>query len=892
MPPASGSPHPYGFPFEPYDVQKQLMAALTEAIDSRAVGLFESPTGTGKTLSLICATMSWLEAHQLDPAAYERPSDLQSDAHANDDPDWVTAHATDAAVSKLRSVQELRRRAFSKRLTAAQSIHSPGVGTTGRKIQRIAGVGKSRASRTDGDDESRFLLQDGEDNDPVLDCSDEEFSDLDGDGFEYRHRADAGADMDIDPDVAPRLRIVFATRTHTQLAQFIEEMRKTRYGARALSLSASSATVNGMASSDGNLPLSVVTFGSRKVMCVNNSVRDLPTSMAVADRCRELIKAPGPGSSFHKRGRNGGGSRGCPHKNEMAERTLRDASIVHMHDVEELSAAGLRIGGCPYFSARASLSSGAIDVVGVPYTAILHQATRESLGLTIDDRTVVVFDEAHNIVSTVSDIHASVVTKFALEASRSALAVYRSRYVNRLAPQSLFFIDQIMAVIDGLLGIMPSDSKASNRVSKAKVVSPSSLVFDAKIDHLNIFALSSFIRDSRLCQKLLGFVDAGHVACASAARDSPSLDSTQQSLRSKNGAPETSATTADEEDRRRRAKHGIAAFESFLHSLNAATENSRIAIFPPAHKSGGAYASVDDARLKYFVLNPGSLFSSAVGKARSILLVGGTLSPRQAMKDALLAHLPLSRPVREFECDHVIPAKNLLAVVAGVGPSGVMLEFTHRTRQSFDAMDDLGRSVTKLASVSSGGFVIFFASYAFMTSVIERWTESGCISEIANVKPLFTESRGFSSAWTDYSAAIGQNGRRGAVLTAVMGGRLSEGINFSDDLGRVVMVVGMPFANANDVETAEVLRSLGSMRKRGEYLENACLTVVNQAVGRAIRHSADFATIVLCDRRFSRPETLAKLPRFVRQSMALDSTRTNAFSSVQSSIASFFNGHS
>ncbi len=51
------------FPFEAYDIQKEYMATVIRALERRENALLQSPTGTGKTLCLLCASLAWLK-HQ------------------------------------------------------------------------------------------------------------------------------------------------------------------------------------------------------------------------------------------------------------------------------------------------------------------------------------------------------------------------------------------------------------------------------------------------------------------------------------------------------------------------------------------------------------------------------------------------------------------------------------------------------------------------------------------------------------------------------------------------------------------------------------------------------------------------------------------------------------
>lgn len=51
---------PVSFPFEPYDVQKAYMERVIESLQNNTNAVLESPTGTGKTLSLLCSSLAWL----------------------------------------------------------------------------------------------------------------------------------------------------------------------------------------------------------------------------------------------------------------------------------------------------------------------------------------------------------------------------------------------------------------------------------------------------------------------------------------------------------------------------------------------------------------------------------------------------------------------------------------------------------------------------------------------------------------------------------------------------------------------------------------------------------------------------------------------------------------
>ncbi|BBG98991.1 RAD3-like DNA-binding helicase protein, partial [Prunus dulcis] len=234
----------------------------------------------------------------------------------------------------------------------------------------------------------------------------------------------------------------------------------------------------------------------------------------------------------------------------------------------------------------------------------------------------------------------------------------------------------------------------------------------------------------------------------------------------------------------------------------------------------------------------------------------------------------------------------------------------------FSEIQELGQLLCNLVTVVPEGIVVFFSSFDYEGQVYDAWEASGILERIKKKKHLFREPRKntyVESVLKEYKETIDtlSSGERkenpsqsGAMLLAVVGGKISEGINLSDGMGRCIVMVGLPYASPSDIELMERVKyieglgdsdstktpnlSLGnelcsgevhagfnvlrSCRRRGkEYYENLCMKAVNQSIGRAIRHINDYAAILLVDTRYASDSSkrnfchpTSKLPQWIK----------------------------
>jgi Rad3-related DNA helicase len=127
---------------------------------------------------------------------------------------------------------------------------------------------------------------------------------------------------------------------------------------------------------------------------------------------------------------------------------------------------------------------------------------------------------------------------------------------------------------------------------------------------------------------------------------------------------------------------------------------------------------------------------------------------------------------------------------------------------------DLGRSVAKIAENTPGGMLIFFPSYRVMEKCYEIWESQRVTQDIETkaAKKVFMEPKDpakYQATMEKYYKTIfggtgkgpqkgsgKQNG--GAVLMGVCRGRISEGLDFSDNAARCVIVIGIPYPQMTD----------------------------------------------------------------------------------------------
>ena len=141
--------------------------------------------------------------------------------------------------------------------------------------------------------------------------------------------------------------------------------------------------------------------------------------------------------------------------------------------------------------------------------------------------------------------------------------------------------------------------------------------------------------------------------------------------------------------------------------------------------------------------------------------------------------------------------------------------------------------------------VLFFPSYMMM----DRFISDGVTSRI--LKKIHIEKKGMpQSDLMDAVQEFKESSEKGAVLFAVMGGRISEGIDFPDKELEVAIIAGIPYPRPTARQRAFLHYYEIKFGNGWEYTVKVPATrKLMQAIGRLIRTETDIGIAVIMDKR-------------------------------------------
>ncbi|CAG2158028.1 unnamed protein product [Oppiella nova] len=837
---SSTSSSRYKFPFMAYDIQEQLMDAMYSALDQKKVAIVESPTGTGKSLSIICATIQWIqdfhtnELKRLTRQLQTLNKEIERlDADSKVSSDWIELQDKKSMVCRQKEVIVKQLNAFDVKNQRNKALVDRRSNSLVRHSLVLKHKNVSKKLRTDTNCGDELSACDNETDEDFVDyCSDEEVMD---------EKVSAE-----ESETFVRPKIYYASRTHSQLSQFIREIQRTTY-------------------SRGDTPLRAVPLGSRNNYCINDRVLRLNNNHLINEKCIELQNSSNSQTK-------------CQFFKKSVMNELKDEVLADVLDIEDINKLGKGVKACPYYSTRLAIPEA--EIVIMPYNVLLHSPTRQSYGIDLVD-SVVVVDEAHNLMETIHNIHSIELKGSHVMDALTQLNAYLARYKTRLSARNAMHIKQIVFI----LNVFSKHFKTSAQNDCQSVCERVEFLIRLGIENLNLFQILDYCQKSQIARKLFGFSKRQQSVANDIKPDKAVNGTTAFLAKMKAKSIELqsiASNTSTPEEEVKVYGSPLYLIQEFLRAL--VNSNSNAKIITKYDKN-----SIRECCVKYILLNPFSQFKDIVSECRSVVLCGGTMKPFDEYIDHLFTPLGItSDRLLTFSCGHVIPDSHLLAVALGMGPNGKTLNYTFQNRTNNSMIEETGKTVVNMCAVIPDGIVCFFPSYELEDIYYKSWQKCGIIKSIESKgKTVFREPRKASMVHTilsDYNRAITGTNNRGALLLCVVGGKMSEGINFSDHLGRGVIVVGLPYANKQSLELTQKMQYLDSLKPNAGnvFYENLCLKAVNQSIGRAIRHKNDFAVIILLDNRYTNRQNIRQnLPDWIRARLLCVDSFPKAFSSIR-----------
>ena len=880
------------FPHPAYGTQLVLMGKVIAAADSGRHALLEAPTGSGKTAALLCSALAW--QGRLKKEARDAKMDIGgggnggggggqqqqqqpfSNAAGPSGGGGCGGGGCCGGAAAKQQQQQAPPPALNGEVVPAERPSSRGRSMP-PSLAAAAATARAVKPGFEEDIVTKKKKSDEEDDD-----------DIDNEGFYPRSQPEAegegdaavqGVKMELDDDAKQEAattkatiaaaeaaagtsssraaaaattttaadpkqkppskppRIFYTSRTHSQIAQVVRELKRTAYRPRTAMLA------------------------SREHLCVHPKI--------VARGGSNSSSAAAGGSGGEAFSRNDACDRlltenACEYFKGVP-RLLAPGALPPVADVEELVAAGKRARSCPYYASR-TLAECA-DLVLAPYSYVLDPCVRGSLGEAADlSNALVIVDEAHNVEDTCREAASAEVDGRQLVEAAQALARAAAAATQGGDARAASVYAPLAASVGGVAawlraaadggGLVKTGFESFERVWAGR--SAQAALAEAGLGRAAVKALDELCREARQMEEEGRERGGGGTG---SNNENGGGNATSAEATATNSTPPTAGITA--------GASALACLNRLLSALAMMHESAAQDALQPAggvpsfrlavrkavergSRGGGGSHNYNSSPewvpwLCVWALSPEQAFASAAAMARCFILASGTLAPTASFASELGAPFPI-----RLEAPHVVDmqrqvwagstgAAPLLSNGGGENSNNkqqqlVPLTATFKAAASFAFQDGVAACLLSAASVVPGGILAFFPSYAALDRLMTRWRATGDWERICAAVPTFFEPRGgggggggnnnggggggngrgkkggnkkgqshqqqqqqlspFDAALKGYYSAISRDRNRPALFLAVCRGKASEGLDFADARARAVLVFGVPFPSA------------------------------------------------------------------------------------------------
>ncbi|NXL54858.1 ERCC2 helicase, partial [Podilymbus podiceps] len=630
-------------------------------------------------------------------------------------------------------------------------------------------------------------------------------------------------------------KLIYCSRTVPEIEKVIEELRKLMdFYEKELG---------------EKVPFLGLALSSRKNLCIHPEVSSLRFGKEVDSRCLSLT------ASYVRAQHQRDGSLPACRFFEEFDTHGREVPIPYgIYNLDDLKAHGRQKGWCPYFLARYSILHA--NIVVYSYHYLLDPKIADLVSKELSKKSVVVFDEAHNIDNVCIDSMGVNITRRTLDRCQANVATLQATIQKIKETDARRLAEEYRRLVEGLREASvarETDLYLANPVLPDEILQeavPGSIrTAEHFVGFLKRFVayLRARVRGPRVVQESppAFLKDLYEKVCIERKPLRFCAERLHSLLRT--------LEIVDVAD-----FSAITLVANFATLVSTYAKGFTIIIEPFDDRT----PTIANPILHFSCMDASIAIKPVFERFQSVIITSGTLSPLDIYPKILDF-----RPVTMATFTMTLARTCLCPMVSG----GVLGGPCPRSGGEWVGWEPPCRC------------------HPHPSQIVGRGNDQGILENIQRNKLIFIETQDgaeTSMALEKYQEAC-ENGR-GAILLSVARGKVSEGIDFVHHYGRAVIMFGVPYVYTQ----SRILKArLEYLRDQFQIRENDFLTFdamrhAAQCVGRALRGKTDYGLMVFADKRFARADKRGKLPRWIQEHITDANLNLTVDEAVQ--VAKFF----